>query len=960
MTRKCAKLVFLLFAICTLCFAAFGVAACNKKNQGHEHTYGEWQITKPTETEVGSAVKTCSTCDKNKDGHTVTVTLPVLGDEGYSKSVDTATCEAGGEVVYTIYINNEKIFFSIETSAKGHSFNEDFWLGDGSTHWHGSTCGHNVKGDEEPCTDENGDSNCDICGYLIHKHSYEWNGNDDEHWLEPTCTDTTEIKEKEPHIDANNDDVCDTCGKLLPHTHKYSEDWSFDEDAHWHAPTCKDTTEGADEDVHTFKDGICECGAVEAETNAYRILKEKADLQDSYTSWLNSIKEDGVTNVTVTEAGDVIYNYGDGITEVAYVAERTVKVKAVSSGEGVAHVWIMLTLYKDGAYQEVNGTYALGVAETDENGVAEITFIPVSGYTSKTVDYRVRLAEKKDIASYLGIAEETTPKPIPNRYSASGNSDNFINVEVGENATSDDIAGEFSFTFSKGWNAYEQFTLPYARYYEKPYEGEGLKETGTTFEFTASGENLFDYFYFTPSNKYSFASADSSFTPEQLAVIVENFQKAASGIYRIYFSVEGNAAVTLYYWNEQGVNMGAYHVTKADGTPSDEYITSISGGTAGDGKYTGSNYVDVVIKPENGLREYQFGIISDKAAKITFTVERTGDYVVDSSLYQLSVGVKSKLVDFTGYDITPFALVNVPDGLYSLTVTPNNLSPSEMAVGMLSAYIVDSDKALLWENNKYKGIIRISAEAEVLYIYNGGIDFKGVVLLEEYVIPELGAGKETYLPASGSAENAIEINLSKSVPAGTCLAEITLYGSSVAGNSYTVTLIVGAREYVFSTTQWPKQEVTYSGYIQVSASETVKIISNNRGSYSMLIVKAKLTSFPSVQQDTPTNIHYTTTSTLDNIVYYAFTASKAGTYKLTLELLSEATTGTDLYYMLVDNAYDSEQVIIKNGVRENGALITKISGSFDLEEGESIVLKFTRKRPAALINLNFIIEYAGA
>lgn len=929
----------------------------------HAHSYGNWQITKPTDTEVGSAVKTCSTCEEDEEGHTVTITLPVLGDEKYSKSVDTATCEDGGEIVYTLSIDNETVSFAIETSAKGHSFNEEFWLGDGFTHWREASCGHNVKGKEAAHVDENGDLNCDICGYPIHQHSYKWNGDANEHWLEPTCGDTTEIKDKGLHIDDDNDDMCDACDRQLTHTHKYSEDWTFDENAHWHAPICTDTTEGADEAVHTFKNGVCECGAVEAETNAYKILKEKTDLQDSFVEWLNAIKENGVTNVTATEAGDVIYVYGDGTTEAAYVAERTVKVKAVSSGEGVANVWIMLTLYKDDEYQEINGSYALGVAETDENGVAEITFKPVSGYTSKNVDYRIRLAEKKDIATYLGISEENTPKPIPNRYTAIGNSDTYISVEVDENATSEDIAGQFSFGFSKGWNAYEQFTLPYARYYEKPYEGEDLKETGITYDFTTSGENLFDYFYFTPSRRYSFASADSSFTPEQLAVIEENFKQTASGVYRIYFNVEAGVTATLYYWNEGGVNLGAYYVPKDDGTPSDVYITSISGvapaGSTIADKYTGKNYVDVVIKPENGLRQYQFGLLSDSACKVTMTVERIGDYVDETAEYKLSIGKNTndgKGFNLNEYGLTKFELVNVPKGIYSLTVQPTSSVIS--SAGLLIAYVTESDRSALWENQIFKCIIRIPADAKILYIDNGGAQFSCTISLEEYIIPILGADEEVYLPASSANGEAYEISLDSSVTSGVYFAEITLYGSRVAGILYNVTLISGEKKYVMSTSSFA-ETVTYSSYVEIQNNSPIKIISNNTY-YGTIIARVKLTSFPPIIQDDVVNINYNTTATSINNKYFSFTASKTGNYKLSLTLLNaaEVVNNRDLYYLQVVNAL-TDEIIVNRGTfaGSTGIPNTQASGIFMLQEGEVILLKFNRILASAILNIDCLIEY---
>lgn len=848
MKRKYARIFVILFAICALCFVAFGVAAC--KNKDHKHTYGEWQITKPTETKVGSAVKTCSTCEKDEEGHTITVTLPVLGNEGYTKSADTATCEAGGEILYTLYINNEKISFSISSSAKGHSFNEDFWLGDGSTHWHGSTCGHNVKRDEAPCVDENGDSNCDVCGYSIHKHSYVWNGNDDEHWKEPNCGDTTEIKEKEPHIDADNDDMCDTCGKILTHTHKYSEDWTFDENTHWHAPMCTDTSEGVDEDLHTFKDGVCKCGVKEAEINAYRILKEKTDLQDSFAEWLAVLKSAGVVAVRITESGDVVYDYSDGTVEGVYIAERTVRAEAITSdGNAVEGVWFMVSAFKNGEYQVIDGSIALGIGQTDKQGVVEITFLPVAGYSNSGTVYRVRLAEKKDVASKLGVPEDEIGRTIPNRYVLNEKSAGKIyTIEVCEDPTAEGIIGQFTFDFSKGWNAYEQFILPYARYYKDPLNAKGIAEENTTFEFITSGDNLFDYFYFIPANNYSFESANGKTPPEQLAIIEKNFAIAASGHYKLYFEIiDGDATATLYFWNEKGVNLGSYHNTNPDGTPSSEYITSLSGGTAGSGHYSGGNFVNVVIEPANGLRYYQLGLKSSGICKVKITVERTGDYIENLADYMLTWNDGEQIslsgVKLTAYATTSFALINVPAGLYALTFD-NGFSAKD--VEALTVY-TDSDskkKITVWEGDvpsvafmetgaQYKCIIRITEQTSILYVVNAARIVSCTAVLEKYTLPTLSVDETGFLPVSSAQSIQMQLNDSLSGE-----YKITIGVCGINNISSSLNVYVGNKKYTLTYASGGYiNRYVYTGIINIEdGDKTISISSGTAYSYTASVL----------------------------------------------------------------------------------------------------------------------------
>lgn len=72
----------------------------------HEHTYGTWNVTAPTETNAGQAVRTCSECAEGTEGKTQTVTLPALGSDeaktAYTSKVTTpATCTVKEVVTYT-------------------------------------------------------------------------------------------------------------------------------------------------------------------------------------------------------------------------------------------------------------------------------------------------------------------------------------------------------------------------------------------------------------------------------------------------------------------------------------------------------------------------------------------------------------------------------------------------------------------------------------------------------------------------------------------------------------------------------------------------------------------------------------------------------------------------------------------------------------------------------------------
>ena len=810
-----------------------------------------------------------------------------------------------------------------------HTFG-GFWLFDGEDgHYRFATCHPEVKSGLEPHVDKNGDFKCDVCNYVMHVH-----------------------------VDGNNDNVCDDCQSVI-HRHEFEEEWSFNEYKHWHEATCEHFIERDDYNDHSFTEGVCECGIKESEVKVYDLYKNSPEYELYFNEWLEWLAENNVIEVEFTENGDGVYHYGDGHTEVRFIGERTVKVNAVSGGEPLEDVWFMVTLFTDNEYYQNNGTIALGIAKTDESGIAEIAFNPVGGYSSATIEYRIRIALSADIATELGI-DEKDAKPIPNRYGLSDSETSFYLYEVDENSSSEDIAATVDFTFSKGWNAYDTIELPYKRFYQDLINGAGLTEKGTTYELTASGEDLFDYFIFEPA-KYSFASSGSL---EDSAKIEENAKQAASGIYKISFAVEGNANTTLYYWNENGVNMGAYHATKPDGTPSDDYITSISGGTAGEGKYTGGNYVEVTVSPANGLRQYQFGIISDAAVKVTVTVERTGDYVEIRFDGKIGVGAENSVfVTVAGNGaFTPITMDNVTEGLYTLTAVPDK-SCTLKGVEILFADTNQTNRTSLWESTNantglFKGVIKISENAEVLNIQNNGSsNFVGVFTLQKYKIPELRTDTYTFVPATNSkgTKNAtdydFELPLASSMSSGNYYIDVMLCGASVCGSMFRVTVGVGDREYTISTKSY-NTVVTYSTVIHVTESDNFICIKNNTLYCNSYMANVRLRYAPEVQENTETfvRISSSTNSTYPNENFFTFKATQSGTYKITLT----AVEGNELRTVYVKDAKTDKSII----ERVTASKVETVTGTFTLNEGDEIVL-LLYKGVYNDIELNLKIEFVN-
>ena len=823
-----------------------------------------------------------------------------------------------------------------------HTFG-GFWLFDGAEgHYRFATCHPEAKSKLEPHVDENGDLNCDVCGFVMHVH-----------------------------VDEDDDGVCDDCQTVI-HKHTFEDKWTFNEIKHWHKATCDHFIERSDYVAHSFTQGLCECGVKESEVKVYALYKNSPEYAQSalyFDQWLAWLESEGIT-VEYTESGDGVYHYADGRSEVRFIGERTVKVQAVSGGEPLSDVWFMVSMYDGNNYYESNGTIALGIAKTDESGIAEITFRPVGGYSSATAQYHIRVALAADVAIALGTEEEDA-KPVPNRYVTSNNKIYYA-YEVSENSNSEDIAATVSFTFSKGWNAYDTIELPYKRYYLDQINGKGLQEEGLSYLFTASGNDLFDYFIFEPA-KYSFKNSGSVGDSEK---IEENAKQAASGIYRIYFSVAGNANATLYYWNEQGVILGASHQTKADGTPSDEYITSISGGTAGDGKYTGSNFVNVTVVPANGLRQFQFGIISDKAANVTITVERISDFVIGSN-NPITVGDNDNILLQGNGAIADLKLQNVPAGYYSLTISTTEADAKKN--GNFSAYVSSGNEIPLWDGiSQIKGIIYIPEGAETLCIinnYGSNEDILTVSLtLSLYEGTVVKEGEEISVPVSGDKDVKQEIFLDGSFTSGAYKLELTLTGGqSITGMIWNVRAYVGDASYSISLPGSTNinGEAKVTEYITINQGDELSfyILNKNSGANftsSVIYGSLKLTAIPAIEQDET----YSAEIGGDSVYYkeYAFVASQAGNYKLSIEQTNTPEFAGEYYgYKDLTTLQVTDSItknVLKSGKMKGPAneedCITESVVTFSVEEGGIVIFKFLNNGNSDFpLNLNFVIEYVS-
>lgn len=201
---------------------------------GHEITADE-PVSPSCETNGLTVGTHCKICNKVI---TVQEIIPALGHE-YIDIIIAPTCETGG---YTLHkcknCGEEKT--TDETSALGHEIAEDAAVP--------ATCGSDGVSAGSHC------SRCDKV--LIETQTIPALGHEyTVTVIDPTCT-----------TDGYTVHKCERCGDSFTDNevqatgHSYAEEWSFDEDFHWHNVKCGCDTE-PEKVTHDHEvNDICECG----------------------------------------------------------------------------------------------------------------------------------------------------------------------------------------------------------------------------------------------------------------------------------------------------------------------------------------------------------------------------------------------------------------------------------------------------------------------------------------------------------------------------------------------------------------------------------------------------------------------------------------------------------------------------------------------------------------------------
>ena len=208
------------------------------------------------------------------------------------------------------------------------------------------------------CGKKDGDKDKDT----THTHTYatEWSKDETNHWHAATCEHTTEKKDVAAHTwndgeittpateeaDGVKTFTCTVCKQTkteaipaLGHEHTYSTEWSKNETEHWHAATCKHTSEKKDVAAHVYDDdndascNVCGYERVAKENGVtFNIVARTYNkTEQGLTAEEYSVKGGTVASVEYKVKGATDSEYSS--TEPVNAGEYTVRIKVTGNAE---------------------------------------------------------------------------------------------------------------------------------------------------------------------------------------------------------------------------------------------------------------------------------------------------------------------------------------------------------------------------------------------------------------------------------------------------------------------------------------------------------------------------------------------------------------------------------------------------------------------------------------------------
>lgn len=94
-----------------------------------------------------------------------------------------------------------------------------------------------------------------------HPLSENWSSDENGHWHPFTCEHGEKAKDASvPHVDPDEDGVCNVCEYKVGHDHTFGEEWVYSETHHWKTATCSHSDEKGEYSLHSDEnaDGSCD------------------------------------------------------------------------------------------------------------------------------------------------------------------------------------------------------------------------------------------------------------------------------------------------------------------------------------------------------------------------------------------------------------------------------------------------------------------------------------------------------------------------------------------------------------------------------------------------------------------------------------------------------------------------------------------------------------------------------
>jgi DNA-directed RNA polymerase subunit RPC12/RpoP len=213
-----------------------------------------------------------------------------------------------GEMLYKCIICGAEKTKEIPVLTHEHTYNKE-WSSDDYIHWHGTSCGHDLKMDiaihiwdagtvVTPATENNTGEKlykCVVCKHEkteiipkvehVHTFSDDWTSDADLHWHAASCghdvksdiaahvwNSGTIITSPGEYTEGEMLYKCILCGEektqaipVIGHEHKYNTAWSTNAYMHWHAASCGHDVK-IDTSAHIWSEGVVTTPATEEST----------------------------------------------------------------------------------------------------------------------------------------------------------------------------------------------------------------------------------------------------------------------------------------------------------------------------------------------------------------------------------------------------------------------------------------------------------------------------------------------------------------------------------------------------------------------------------------------------------------------------------------------------------------------------------------------------------------------